>query len=72
MALEGENAQTHLRKIVGATDPTRAVKGTIRSLFGKSVTDNSIHASDSKDSASRELSFFFAKDELFSFSKITN
>lgn len=59
MVVEGNNAQASLREVVGATDPKKAAPGTIRAAFGKSVGENAIHASDSPESAEREIQFFF-------------
>jgi nucleoside-diphosphate kinase len=58
-ALEGEQAISRLRGVCGATDPSKAAQGTIRSSFGINVTMNSVHASDSPRSAADELAFFF-------------
>ena len=57
--LEGPNAIETLRKLVGATDPKKAEKNTIRADFGVGTPQNSVHASDSKKSAEREIDFFF-------------
>ena len=65
MVIEGDNAVLKLREAIGSTDPKKAAPGTIRALFGKSVTENAIHGSDSKASAEREIAFFFAKEELY-------
>ena len=59
MILEGENAITLNRKIMGATDPTKADNGTIRKEFGISIDKNSVHGSDSVENANIELDFFF-------------
>ncbi|MHA1804013.1 MAG: nucleoside-diphosphate kinase [Promethearchaeota archaeon] len=63
MMVEGENAISHVRKLIGATDPSKAAPGTIRGDLKevpvKSVTENLIHASDSTKSAERELNLFF-------------
>ena len=59
MILEGENAITINRKIMGATDPEKADKGTIRKEFGISIDKNSVHGSDSQDNAKKEIDFFF-------------
>lgn len=64
LALKGDNAIKHLREVVGATNPEKAAPGTIRALYGKNVTENAIHASDSASSAEREIAFFFANDDL--------
>ena len=59
MILEGENAITVNRKIMGATDPKQADDGTIRKEFGISIDKNSVHGSDSDDNAKKEIKFFF-------------
>ena len=59
MILEGENAIANNRKIMGATDPKKAEKNTIRQLFGISIDKNSVHGSDSKENALKEIDFFF-------------
>ena len=64
LALEGENAVTSLRKLMGATDPTKADEGTIRKEFGESIEQNAIHGSDSDENANLEIAFFFAESEL--------
>ena len=60
MILEGENAVTVNRKIMGATDPKQADNGTIRKEFGISIDKNSVHGSDSGDNAKKEIQFFFS------------
>src|SRR5260221_14671685 len=65
MVIEGENVVTRLRDIVGATDPKKANRGTIRQLFGKNVGENAIHASDSPASAITEIPFFFTTQEIY-------
>jgi len=59
MAVEGDEAVTVLRQMMGATDPKKAASGTIRGDFGILVTENLVHGSDSPESAERELSLFF-------------
>jgi len=59
LALERENAVTHLRKVIGATDPAQADQGTIRRLYAQSKERNAIHASYSPENAAREVAFFF-------------
>jgi len=59
LKLEGENAIKTLRNLVGATDPKKAEKNTIRADYGLGTPQNSVHASDSPSSAERELAFFF-------------
>jgi nucleoside-diphosphate kinase len=63
-ALEKDDAVASLRKLMGATDPTKADAGTIRKDFGESIERNAIHGSDSDDNAKGEISFFFAESEL--------
>lgn len=59
LKLEGKNAVKTLRNLVGATDPKKAKENTIRSDFGLGTPQNSVHASDSSESAKREIDFFF-------------
>jgi len=59
--LEKENAVEYLRRVVGKTDPQESEKGTIRSDLGLDVTRNSVHASDSEETAKFEIDFFFSK-----------
>lgn len=63
-ALERDDAVPHLRKIMGATDPSKADDGTIRKEFGESIERNAIHGSDSPENAEIEIRFFFAESEL--------
>ena len=62
--LEGENAILKHREVMGATNPANADEGTVRKVFGVDVQANSVHGSDSPESASREISFFFADAEI--------
>lgn len=62
--VEGENAIERLRTLMGETDPEEAAPGTIRAEFAESITKNSIHGSDSSESAEREISFFFSEQDL--------
>ncbi|PYP30508.1 MAG: nucleoside-diphosphate kinase [Gemmatimonadetes bacterium] len=64
LALERDDAVAHLRDVIGATDPAEAKPGTIRQRYGRSKEQNAIHASDSPDTAAREVAFFFAGGEL--------
>ena len=59
MVLEGENAVSMNRKLMGATDPKNAEENTIRKLYGISIDKNSVHGSDSIDNAKKEINFFF-------------
>jgi nucleoside-diphosphate kinase len=62
---EGEGAVEKIRKTMGATDPAKAEKGTIRGDFGLSIGENSVHGSDSPDTAEAEIRLFFTPDEIF-------
>ncbi len=62
--LEGENAVAKNREVMGATDPANADAGTIRADFAQSIEANSVHGSDGPDTASQEIAFFFAEDEI--------
>lgn len=64
MVLSGENAVLKNREIMGATDPKKANKGTIRAIYGDSVGENAVHGSDSATSAAREIALFFEKHEI--------
>ena len=59
MVLKKENAIAENRKIMGATNPVDAEEGTIRRMFGISIDKNSVHGSDSKENAEKEINFFF-------------
>lgn len=63
--LEKENAIEDFRKLIGATDPTKAEVGTIRQRFAKSIDANSVHGSDSNENAEIEGNFFFTAFEKF-------
>lgn len=63
MVLQKENAIADFRKLMGATDPSKADEGTIRKLFGASIGNNAVHGSDSAESADRELGLFFPGEE---------
>lgn len=62
--LEGENAVLAHREIMGATNPKDAAEGTIRRDFATSIDENAVHGSDSTTSASREIAYFFADNEI--------
>ncbi|HLA77404.1 MAG TPA: nucleoside-diphosphate kinase [Vicinamibacteria bacterium] len=64
MVLEGENAISRLREIMGATDPAKAAAGTIRKDFASSIEANVIHGSDGPDTARFEIGYFFPGIEL--------
>ncbi len=62
--LEGEDAISANRRLMGATNPAEAAPGTIRADFAKTVDANAVHGSDSPASAQREIAYFFAAAEL--------
>lgn len=62
--LEGENAIAKYREIMGATNPENAEEGTIRKLFAQSVGENSVHGSDSAESAKREIALNFTDEDI--------
>ncbi len=62
--LEGENAVSKNREVMGATDPAKADPGTIRKDFAESVEANSVHGSDSPENAAQEIAFFFSQTEI--------
>jgi len=63
-ALEAENAVALNREIMGATNPANAGDGTIRKEFGESIEANSVHGSDSPDTAAAEIAFFFSEVDI--------
>ena len=63
-ALEREDAVSHLRRVMGATDSRKAEEGTIRRLYGTDIERNAIHGSDSSANAAVEIVFFFSESEL--------
>ena len=64
MALEGENAIAKVREIMGATNPEEAAEGTIRKDFASNIEENTVHGSDSPESAEYEINYFFNALEL--------
>ncbi len=62
--LEGENAVLNHREIMGATNPKEAAAGTIRADFASSIDENAVHGSDAVETAQREITFFFADNEI--------
>lgn len=62
--LEGENAITKNREVMGATNPADAAEGTIREKFAKSVGENAVHGSDAPETAREEIAYFFSGLEL--------
>ncbi|GAG44319.1 unnamed protein product, partial [marine sediment metagenome] len=68
MILEGENAVEVVRKMCGATDPSKAIPGSIRGDYGMSICQNIIHASDSVKTSEREVKIFFKDEEIMEYS----
>mgnify|MGYP001034158655 FL=1 len=64
MVWEGREAVQVVRKLIGSTDPVKAEPGTIRGDYGLDITDNLVHASDSKESFEKECYIFFKPEEL--------
>jgi nucleoside-diphosphate kinase len=62
--LEGEDAVSKNRNVMGATNPANADPGTIRKEFAESIEANSVHGSDSLDNAKKEITFFFSETEI--------
>ena len=63
--LEGENAVTKHREIMGATNPENALEGTIRKDFANDTSENAVHGSDSLENAKIEIDFFFNPEEVY-------
>jgi nucleoside-diphosphate kinase len=64
--LEGDNAIAKNRELMGATDPQKAAKGTIRADFAESIDANAVHGSDGPETAKTEIAYFFPASEVFS------
>ena len=64
MVLEGESSVSCWREVMGATDPSQAREGSIRQSFGLDIERNSVHGSDSPETAQSEISYFFKSQEL--------
>jgi nucleoside-diphosphate kinase len=62
--LEGENAISKNRELMGATNPAEAAPGTIRADFAKTVDENAVHGSDAPETAAQEIRYFFSDEEL--------
>jgi len=63
--LEGENAIAKNRELMGATDPKKAAKGTIRADFAESIDANAVHGSDAPETAAVEIAYFFPASQVF-------
>ncbi len=64
---EADGAVEKIREIMGATDPSKAAAGTIRADFGQDIQQNATHASDSPETAEKEIKLFFSGDEIFDY-----
>ena len=62
--LQGENAITRNREVMGATDPAKAADGTIRKTYGEGIERNCVHGSDAPETAAQEIAYFFAETEI--------
>ncbi len=69
VVFEGKGAVERVRKAMGATDPTKAEAGTIRGDFGLDIEHNTIHGSDSVETAEKEIRLFFPEDEIFNYNR---
>jgi len=67
IVFEGGKAVEVIRKTMGATDPAKAEAGTIRGDFGLDIGRNSVHGSDSVETAGKEVKLFFSEDEIFAY-----
>lgn len=67
MVLEGDDVINKVRGIMGATDPAKAEKGTIRNLFASDIEKNIVHGSDSPESAATEIPYFFPEMEIHAY-----
>jgi nucleoside-diphosphate kinase len=70
LALEGRSAIPVVRLLTGATNPQTAAPGTIRGDWGLGITANLVHASDSPESAARELALYFSREEYHAYSRV--
>ncbi|AAW40306.1 MAG: nucleoside-diphosphate kinase [Dehalococcoides mccartyi] len=66
---EGENAVEKMRKAMGATDPAKSEKGTVRGDLGINIEQNTVHGSDSAENAKHEISLFFSESELVNYDR---
>ncbi len=64
---QGEKVVEISRKIMGTTDPKKAESGTIRGDFGQDIEHNSVHGSDSAETAEKEIKLFFSEDEIYTY-----
>ena len=66
MVLEGDNAISYYREVMGATNPEEASPHSLRADFAESIDHNAVHGSDAPETAEREIAFFFEPEEIFS------
>ncbi len=66
LVLEGENAISRNREIMGATNPTEAAPGTLRALYATDIGENAVHGSDAPETAATEIAYFFRGTDLTS------
>lgn len=69
LVLQKNNCVEEFRKFIGATNPAEAAAGTIRKDFGTNIQNNCVHASDSRENAVKEISFFFTEKDIISVNK---
>lgn len=72
VVLCGEHAVTLVRQMAGATDPTKALSGTIRGDYSADIENNIIHTSDAKETADYEIGIYFDADEIIDYERVTN
>ena len=65
LVIGGENVIKRVREINGATNPAKAAEGTVRKLYAEDGSKNAVHASDSPESAAREIKIYFSELEIF-------
>jgi nucleoside-diphosphate kinase len=68
--LEGEDAVTFIRELMGPTDPAKASPGTLRREFGTNIEENAVHGSDSVATAEKEIALFFTPRELMTYTRV--
>jgi nucleoside-diphosphate kinase len=66
MVIEGDNAISGWRTLMGATDPSKAADGTLRKLYASSIRENAVHGSDAPETAAQEIKFFFSDLDIVS------
>lgn len=72
MVLEGKDAVSTVRDMMGATNPLKAAPGTIRGTYGMDIGRNVVHGSDSVESAAREINLFFAPGEIVEYQRVVD